>query len=434
MRDLRKFLQLKTLSVALFAPLLTLACGTDETEVEEPAVPVQPSDADALTAVLVVPDAELRDGSIPTPSTNQDSPTITRSEESVSYSSGSQVLLPFDYKAQAVELKALMFEVVGASRYFHVDLSRTSDSGTVVLPINVPANVEAGRFCINVELNDTQDRVSSPVRVCITVTDPHSCKLEVSGKEGLTSTMYALGDTAGPVSIRYDTYRIPDRIDVFQGGTWVAGTGSAVERSSIRTALDCRDATRELGYVGQAGIFNFAYDPSKGHQMEIIVAGCENNGTAWEYSTRCPSINPDPSNAAASSDFSTEEARYGSCWDSDEADPSVITSTDILAGGPSACGQSCVATYMGATAFGDYMRCLLECNDEDCQDGCGEVYIEAEMAESHIARDQVYPVAQQHLDDLKGCLDACCTTCEEFCSDTYRIEEELNSCVHSCES
>ena len=94
------------------------------------------------------------------------------------------------------------------------------------------------------------------------------------------------------MKIQYDTYQVPDKIDVFQNGVWLGGTGPATTRSSLRRALSCGSATAAKGYIGATGTFTFLYDPAKGNSVEVVVSGCEDGGTLWQYTISCPQETP----------------------------------------------------------------------------------------------------------------------------------------------
>lgn len=209
---------------------------------------VDPADANALTAVLEVPGATTVNGPLPSSSPSPDSPRITRSEENISYSPGSQILLPVDYQANNANISSIVFAVSGADSYYQVPLSGSNPSGTAVLPVNLPSQVSNGQFCVDVKLVDSNGLVGTEQTICITVQQPLACdSTRVSGGEGLTSTLHTMGGSVGSVRVDYETYTVKDKIDVFQNGQWITGTGPATDRSSIRTALTCAQATEALG-------------------------------------------------------------------------------------------------------------------------------------------------------------------------------------------
>ncbi|MGM0563902.1 MAG: hypothetical protein ACQES2_06190 [Pseudomonadota bacterium] len=283
-RSIRALLLLFVFSLALSA------CGGgggSDSDSSEPQI--DPRDANALTEVLVVPGASTVPGSLPATTSSPDAPRLTRSETDVAYSSGSQVQLPVDFETNGSVLSEILFAVQGADSYFRLQLANAPESGTFSLPINVPSNVANGQFCIDLKMIDANGRVSAEQQICISVISPLACNnLKVSGGEGVTSTMIDMGGSVGNVKVDYETYTVKDKIDIFQNGQWVAGTGPNTSRTSIRTALDCSQATEALGYVGENSEFLFSYNPALGGDVEVVVSGCENSGTAWEYTASCP--------------------------------------------------------------------------------------------------------------------------------------------------
>jgi hypothetical protein len=98
---------------------------------------------------------------------------------------------------------------------------------------------------------------------------PKPCgQVTASGGQGVTRTRHALGPTPGSVSITYDMYGIPDRLDCFYKGVLVASTG---------------------GLVSGTGTLQWAYAPAPGDPAVcLIVMRAPNNGTAWIYTINCP--------------------------------------------------------------------------------------------------------------------------------------------------
>ncbi len=79
-----------------------------------------------------------------------------------------------------------------------------------------------------------------------------------------------LGTNAGNVTISYDMYSIPDRMDVRYNGSVARSTG---------------------GLVSGAGTLSFDYNPSNTSNAFCIVEMiAPNSGTAWEYTINCPVV------------------------------------------------------------------------------------------------------------------------------------------------
>ncbi|MEU0868756.1 hypothetical protein [Nocardia brasiliensis] len=91
-----------------------------------------------------------------------------------------------------------------------------------------------------------------------------------SGGAGVTDTMHELG-RGGPLSfvLAYETYDIPDKIDVFYQGALV----------------------RTTGYVGDQlnqGTGSITVGLPAGSATAVMVRVTGPNGTKWDYTVRCP--------------------------------------------------------------------------------------------------------------------------------------------------
>ncbi|WP_280408334.1 hypothetical protein [Nocardia brasiliensis] len=91
-----------------------------------------------------------------------------------------------------------------------------------------------------------------------------------SGGAGVTDTMHELG-RGGPLSfvLAYETYDIPDKIDVFYQGALV----------------------RTTGYVGDhlnQGTGSITVGLPAGSAPAVMVRVPGPNGTKWDYTVRCP--------------------------------------------------------------------------------------------------------------------------------------------------
>ncbi len=131
-------------------------------------------------------------------------------------------------------------------------------------------------------LEYTNGTTSNKVQTNINVTNINiTCEnAYMSGTSGLTFTNLYLGEGAGEVKIAYDTYSVPDRIDIYQGETWLTGTGSN-PNSPIPPMCNCDSPLP--GFVGENGELSFFYNPNKGSSIVVVVSGCLPKGTAWEW-------------------------------------------------------------------------------------------------------------------------------------------------------
>ena len=116
----------------------------------------------------------------------------------------------------------------------------------------------------------------------------------ISGRDGISVHTYSLGDTPGFVEIKFDTYIIPDRIDIRYNREWVRSTGKLLDKNTPSPPIkECDQVTSEEGFVGESGTFHMFYDPNISKKLDIYVSGCLGGGTVWEYSiTDCPREKP----------------------------------------------------------------------------------------------------------------------------------------------
>lgn len=248
-----------------------------------------PKNPNEITEVIVVPNGVKHDGDMPEPTNGGVDIDMVMVDSTVSYSAGSQVKLPISYSDfSGSEISGIYFQVLGADTYFEVPINGAGASGNMLLPVGIPTNVAEGEFCIKISVFNSDGKVSQQFSTCISVTGTYSCGVtRVSGGEGVTSTLHNMGNLQGNVKIEYETYTVPDRIDIFYNNVWVAGTGSSPgELGMVPPLADCNSPTD--GYVGENGVFCFDFEPSEaGNFIEVIVSGCVRGGTRWEYTLSC---------------------------------------------------------------------------------------------------------------------------------------------------
>jgi len=247
---------------------------------------ISPSDADKLQAVLIIPGGSLKTGSRPTKSLTN-APDISAYQSSAAINPGKQLMLPFNFSSIA-GLSRIIVQVVGASGYIEVSgLSSSSNTGTVVLPVTIPSKVKYGNFELLIIIIDNSGNVSDYITTDVRINAPVTCAdANVSGSEGLTfTTIDMTGKPSGTMTLEYDTYSVPDRVDVYQNGTWLAGTGTN-PGSTIPPQCDC--STPLPGFIGADGTLTFPYDANKSKDITVVVSGCLGGGTAWDWKLNCP--------------------------------------------------------------------------------------------------------------------------------------------------
>ena len=330
---MKKKISFSLITVLLMSVIWLYSCKKNSSS----AASVSPSNPNALTSALVIPNATVVNSpTVPASSASNVAPAITRIDNNISYSAGSQIIIPLTAMSHTTaKITGVYIQVKGATTYFNVPLNGLTASATYSLPINLPSTIGSGNFVLILEFYDAAGNVSVINEINVTVTQPSSCGVNVvSGGEGITSKKFKMSSTAGAVKISYDTYTVPDKIDVFQNSVWIGGTGPSTQRSTLTRALSCAQASAALGYVGKQSEFNFNYDPSAGQEIEVVISGCENGGTAWEYTFSCPTA-PTPV-VAGKGNYIADGVSYsgtcistvsGSCTTSASIDVSIIAAS-----------------------------------------------------------------------------------------------------------
>jgi hypothetical protein len=248
------------------------------------AGPVDPSDANALSKVIVFPSGtQTNSGNLPTTT----APTVTiANNPTVSMTSGgAQVFVPIQYSGSTT-ISAVYVKIDGSDTYFKVPVTGSTTSGTIYVPISLPSNVTSGSFTITVVLvgSNGSTVASRSLTVPVNIKLPLDCDNgDVQGNAGITQSEHQLNGKAGNVTIAYNTFDLPDRIDVYVDGRWVAGTGTSIAPPPPLSTC----ANPLAGFVGKAGTFKFAVT-SGNQRVQTYVSGCTGSSTAWAYELTCP--------------------------------------------------------------------------------------------------------------------------------------------------
>ncbi|MDR2086965.1 MAG: hypothetical protein LBP72_07285 [Dysgonamonadaceae bacterium] len=235
-----------------------------------------------LQQALKIAEATVVNGDLPASSSGNN--YLSSSINSIKVNSGSDVVLPLMYSG-FYEIETVYIQVVGADgKYYSVKpvITASSENSFGYISIAMPKNIEEGDFNVRYKVKDSSGSISNMVVTLINITNEViSCEnAHNSGQAGLTFTTLYLGKTAGPVSIYYDTYSVKDRIDIYQGKTWITGTGED-PGSPIPPLCDCNSTLP--GFVGRQGYLNFDFNPHEGQNITVVVSGCLNGGTSWEW-------------------------------------------------------------------------------------------------------------------------------------------------------
>lgn len=283
MKTLYNSMKFLSLILSISALILITSCGGDS----DPAAPteVDPSDADALTGVLVIPGSQNVSGQPPSPSTDLDAPNVSNNQTSATVVSDNTLYLPFNFESTS-GYGGCYVQVDGASSYFDIPNGTSSNDGLLVVPVGIPASVQEGDFCLTYCIYDNNNRVSNLLTTCVTVGPVQECPAFTSGSDGLTIATYDLGDDPGTATISYNMYSVQDRIDVFYNNQWVGGSGSSISSSSFPPVSSCGDG--QDGYVSGTGTVDINYNPANGRNVTVYMSGCIGGGTAWDLSVSCP--------------------------------------------------------------------------------------------------------------------------------------------------
>lgn len=252
---------------------------------------VDPTNSDALAAVLVIPGSSSQSGSAPSASTDAEAPEVGSNQTSATVVSGNTLYLPFNFETSAnsgTGYGGCYVAVDGASSYWDIpaSTSNTDLDGQIVIPVGIPTSVDNGSFCLSYCIYDNNNRVSNVLTTCVSIEPIQTCPAYESGSDGLTIFSVDLGDVAGTSQIAYDTYSVQDRVDVFYNDVWVSGTGSSLSAGQFPPVSQCGDGAD--GYVGASGTINVNYDPNVSRVVTVYMSGCIGSGTAWDVSVGCP--------------------------------------------------------------------------------------------------------------------------------------------------
>jgi len=205
--------------------------------------------------------------------------------ESAAVSSESTMYLPLFAEAND-DLAGVLLSVRGADTYWKIDAE--NKDGDFFLSIDLPCS-EQGTFHFEYRVFDIHGNISNrnECRVRV-IPDVEMCGSSQSGADGLTITSYNLNTQATKLEFRYDTYTVPDRVDVKYGDEWIFSTGDLLSSNNPYPEIkDCNDVVPGDGFYGQWGVETFDYEPNSGKRLSIYVSGCLNDNTAWDYSIAC---------------------------------------------------------------------------------------------------------------------------------------------------
>lgn len=267
-------------------------CGCRKNDAPSPDVYIDPTtQPSALSHALKVENGSNHKGNAPmaTTSTNL---LITEYQETALVTADNFLFIPLVGRTSET-VSGVYFQVIGADNYWVVNTTLAADRSQV-LSLEIPANVLKGKFKIQYGLKGVNGSIGKPVELkaevigrieyCSNSQTPE----KIQGNDGLVSYSFTLGDKAGWVVVDYNTYSVPDRIDLRYNKTWIASTGSLLTQNKPPTKM-CSAVTQGDGFVGRRDSFVFFYDGAVSKKLDIYVSGCLDGGTQWDFQIRsCP--------------------------------------------------------------------------------------------------------------------------------------------------
>lgn len=269
--------------------LMASACQKEAIDPRLPYLePIDPtSEPSRLSRALGIL-GDIMEGEMPLP-TGGSSVEIQNTQTSAKISNGTRLFVPFTF-AGGASLKEILLQIEGANTYWKIPVSSVSDD-TYVFEIGLPEEVLPGNFKFQFALGDASGNISTSRTISteVTLTEIACSEDDVyfeSGSAGLTIRRIELGDTPGEVSISYQMYSLPDRLDIYYGDKWVASTGgNPLSANATPPPSVCFDGTP--GYVPGIGTLTFQYDPAIAKDFKIYMSGCYGT-TAWDFWVYCP--------------------------------------------------------------------------------------------------------------------------------------------------
>lgn len=170
-----KFLQFS--SIILLSLILVFSCNKEE----EPEF-IDPSDIEALSEVLIFPSGSDRvSGMAPSPTSLSGSPVIDSPISTITSSNGSTAPLEFTYGQVTDNLAGCYIQIPGTSTFINVPYSSVSNAtGSLSVPVGIPANVLEGSFDLNFCVYDNGGLVSNVISTQVNVLRLGTGSLQIS--------------------------------------------------------------------------------------------------------------------------------------------------------------------------------------------------------------------------------------------------------------
>jgi hypothetical protein len=287
----------------LFIILFFSQCSKEDIKLDKIDPDEHPSE---LSRALLIKNGINHRGSIPTVELSYDL-TITNSQTSALITPDNFLFVPFIYESTP-DANGVYLQIEGADNYWEIPIRAENIGNKIaeVLSIGVPENVIDGSFYLNYTIFGKTGKTGNIKSLRTTVELPEdycsdgSSFPQVEGSDGIAVKSYIFGDEPGFISIEFDTYSVPDRVDIRYGNEWIRSTGQLLSNADpVPPIKECSDVTADDGFLGQQGVFNIFYDPKKfgdartGKKIDVYVSGCLDGGTAWLFRVKeCPKDKP----------------------------------------------------------------------------------------------------------------------------------------------
>lgn len=277
---------LNLLTLALATLVLTTFTQCKKESSAPPDYSIETANFNELSKVLKFGNSSTVSGTLPTTASTNTVQITFDPTMSVS-TGGATTYIPLVFSGTENVLKAFIMVQGATIHYFSYSIPTPIANGIVYVPMTVPKSVNSGSFKLEILLVGAGNKIvgSKKLVVPVKVGKGITCadNKTINGNDGITQTLHVLDGKAGNVTIDWETYSVPDRIDVFLDGQWVAGTGSTI--APPPPLCDCSNPLP--GFVGDDGTFTIPVTSSN-RNIEVYVSGCLGGGTAWTYTFNCP--------------------------------------------------------------------------------------------------------------------------------------------------
>jgi len=269
-------------SIYIFISFLFLLLSSCTQKVTTADVGIDPQSEENLLNTAFVIDGKLKRGAIPQANSNNGtSPSISGLPTAIEISAGVILQIPFNASATSGgDICKIYLQVNGANAFWEIPYKWKSSNA--VLEIFIPIYVKSGNYDLTISVEDCNGNISDVNTVNTLLNAIGDCNSLIEGTYGITIRSFDFGDKEGEVTILYDTYTIPDRIDIRQQTEWKASTGTLFQPNEFPNC-----AMMMNGIVSGQGLLQFYYDPKKGRNISVYVTGCDPL-TAWDVQLSCP--------------------------------------------------------------------------------------------------------------------------------------------------